>query len=33
MDKEKLKEIHNKRYLDSSYEEVNFDNQNNLQFL
>ena len=32
MNEEKLKEIHNKRYLDSSYKEVNFDNQNNLQF-
>jgi len=32
MNQEKLKEIHNKRYLDSSYKEVKFDNQNNLQF-
>jgi len=32
MNEEKLKEIHNKRYLDSSYKEVKFDNQNNLQF-
>ena len=32
MKQEKLKEIHTKRYLDSSYKEVKFDNQNNLQF-
>ena len=32
MKQEKLQEIHNKRFLDSSYKEVKFDNQNNLQF-
>ena len=32
MNKEKLQKIHNKRFLDSSYKEVKFDNQNNLQF-
>ena len=32
MNKEKLQEIHNKRFLDSSYKEVKFNNQNNLQF-
>ena len=32
MNIEKLKEIHNKRFLNSSYKEVKFDNQNNLQF-
>ena len=32
MNQEKMKEIHTKRYLDSSYKEVKFDNQNNLQF-
>jgi len=32
MKQEKMKEIHNKRYLDSSYKEIKFDNQNNLQF-
>ena len=32
MNQEKLKEIHSKRFLDSSYEEVKFEEQNNLQF-
>jgi len=32
MNQEKLKEIHSKRFLDSSYKEVNFEDQNNLQF-
>jgi hypothetical protein len=32
MDKDKLKEIHNKRFLDKNFQEVKFENQNNLQF-
>ena len=32
MDKDKLKEIHNKRFLDNNFQEVKFENQNNLQF-
>ena len=32
MNAEKLKEIHLKRFLNDRFKEVNFDNQNNLQF-
>jgi len=32
MNKDKLKEIHNKRFLDNNFQEVKFENQNNLQF-
>ena len=32
MNKEKLKEIHSKRFLSDRFKEVKFDNQNNLQF-
>ena len=32
MKQEKLQEIHNKRFLDNSFKEVKFKNQNNLQF-
>ena len=32
MKQEKLQEIHNKRFLDNSFKEVKFENQNNLQF-
>jgi len=32
MNKDKLKEIHTKRYLNARFKEVSFDNQNNLQF-
>ena len=32
MNKDKLKEIHSKRFLSDRFKEVKFDNQNNLQF-
>ena len=32
MNKEKLQEIHSKRFLSDRFKEVNFENQNNLQF-
>ena len=32
MNKDKLKEIHTKRFLNARFKEVSFDNQNNLQF-
>ena len=32
MNKEKLKEIHSKRFLGDRFKEVNFEGQNNLQF-
>jgi hypothetical protein len=32
MNKEKLKEIHSKRFLSDRFKEVNFEDQNNLQF-
>ena len=32
MNKEKLEEIHSKRFLGDRFKEVNFENQNNLQF-
>ena len=32
MNKEKLQEIHSKRFLNDRFKEVNFEGQNNLQF-